>query len=230
MEYDASKYKPLAVTTDVLLFTIEDDRLKLLMIERNEEPFAHEPALPGVFIQAEETPEEAALRAIREETGLEGIYLEQLYTFGGIDRDPRMRIISIAYMALVPRALLTFSAGLRTRRVWLADVDELLKPETKIAFDHQEIIRTARIRLAGKVEYTDIAFYLAGETFTLPKLQRIFEILLGEKLYKANFRKKMADRIEETGEMLSGGAHRPSRLYRKKEQNLSAQKKAEQDE
>ena len=215
-EQDHSGIEPMDVAADVLLFTIEDDKLKLLMIERSEDPFCGLPALPGVFIRGNETPEEAALRAIREETSLTGIYLEQLYTFGRVDRDPRRRILSVAYMALVPRERLTFSAGERTRAAWLADVDELLKPETAVAFDHKEIIRTARVRLAGKVEYTDIAFYLAGETFTLPALQKIFEILLGEKLYKANFRKKMADRIEPTGEMLTGGAHRPSRIYRKK--------------
>ena len=213
---DPSRHASMSVTADVLLFTIEDDKLKLLLIRRGEEPFAGAPALPGVFVQRDETPEEAAERAIFEETGLTGIYLEQLYTFGAVDRDPRMRIISIAYMALVPREKLIFSAGLRTSEVWLEDVEELLKGDRTLAFDHREIIRTARARLAGKVEYTDIAFHLAGETFTLPDLQRIFEILLGGKLYKANFRRKMAERIEETGEMISGGAHRPSRLYRLK--------------
>lgn len=219
---DLFPYASMSVTVDVLLFTIEDGRLKLLLIRRGEEPFAGVPALPGVFIRPDETPEAAAERAIREETGLTGIYLEQLYTFGAVDRDPRRRIISIAYMALVPREKLTFSAGARTRDAWLEDADALLQDDRPLAFDHRAIIRTARTRLAGKVEYTDIAFHLAGEEFTLPDLQRIFEILLGEKLYKANFRKKMAEKIEETGEMISGGPYRPSKLYRlKKEEYCS---------
>ncbi len=218
-DQDPSEKAFMSVTVDVLLCTIEDDTLKLLLIRRGEEPFAGVPALPGVFVRPDETPEAAAERAIYEETGLSGIYLEQLYTFGAVDRDPRMRIISIAYMALVPRENLTFSAGARTRDAWLEDADALLREDAPLAFDHREIIRIARTRLAGKVEYTDVAFHLAGETFTLPDLQRIFEILLGEKLYKANFRKKMADRIEETGEMVSGGAHRPSKLYRLKKDN-----------
>ena len=205
-DQDPSEKAFMSVTVDVLLFTIEDDTLKLLLIRRGEEPFAGVPALPGVFVRPDETPEAAAERAIYEETGLSGIYLEQLYTFGAVDRDPRMRIISIAYMALVPRENLTFSAGARTRDAWLEDADALLRENAPLAFDHREIIRIARTRLAGK-------------TFTLPDLQRIFEILLGEKLYKANFRKKMADRIEETGEMVSGGAHRPSKLYRLKKDN-----------
>ena len=219
---DPAKHASMSVAVDVLLFTIEDGRLKLLLIRRQDDPFAGLPALPGVFVRPDETPEDAAARAIFEETGLTGIYLEQLYTFGAVDRDPRMRIISVAYMALVPREELTFSAGLRTSGAWLEDADELLQDGRPLAFDHRQIIRTARTRLAGKVEYTDIAFHLAGETFTLPDLQRIFEILLGGKLYKANFRKKMADRIEETGGMAAGGSHRPSRLYRlKKEEPCS---------
>ena len=216
-QYDASIYEKPSVAVDLLVFTIEDRRLKLLMIEREEAPFGGMPALPGGFVRMDETLDETAERGIKEETGLSGIYFEQLYTFGDVDRDPRMRIISVAYMALVPVEKLAYKAGERVRAAYLEDVEELLAGDKEIAFDHRKIIAYARWRLANKVEYTDIAFHLVGKLFTLPELQIVYEILLGKELYKANFRKKMADLIEETEYMTSGEAHRPSRLYRRKE-------------
>lgn len=217
-KYDSSVFEKPSVAVDLLVFTIEEERLKLLLIDREEAPFCGMPALPGVFVKMDETLDEAACRGIREETGLAGIYFEQLYTFGDVDRDPRMRIITVAYMALVPVEKLNFQAGQRVTAAYLADVEELLAGEAELAFDHRKIIEYARWRLANKVEYTDIAFHLVGEMFTLPGLQKVYEILLGKKLYKANFRKKMAGWIEETGQMTSGEAHRPSRLYRRKPQ------------
>lgn len=225
--YDPSKYEKLSVAVDLLVFTVEDNRLKLLMIERDEDPFAGILALPGVFVRVNETLDDAAARGIREETGLEGIYFEQLYTFGGVERDPRMRIISVAYMALVPLEQLVFHAGARTSGAWLVDAEELLESEDPVAFDHKEIIRYARWRLANKVEYTGIAFHLVEREFTLPELQRVYEILLGKSLYKANFRKKVAGLIEETEHMTSGDAHRPSRLYRAKEEVVRRRKTEE---
>ena len=210
-----SKYGEIAVAVDLLTFTIEDNNLKILMVERNEEPFKGKLALPGVFVKEDETLDGAVVRGIREETGLEGIYFEQLYTFGDIDRDPRKRIISVSYMALVPVEQLVFKAGERVSGAWLVDVEEILQSKDEIAFDHKQIIQVARERLANKVEYTDIVFHLVGEEFTLPELQNVYEILLGKPVYKANFRKKMASMIEETDYMTAGAAHRPSRLYRR---------------
>lgn len=219
-KYDATAYERPSVAVDLLIFTIEDERLKCLMIRRKEEPFADMLALPGVFVGIEETLEEAAQRGIREEAGLENIYFEQLYTFGGVRRDPRMRVISVSYMALVDRGMLAFKAGERTTQACLVDVEELLHAEGEeqipVAFDHKDIIGYARWRLQNKVEYTSIAFHLVPEEFTLPELQKVYEILLGKNLYKANFRKKISDRIEETGKMTEGDAHRPSKLYRLK--------------
>ena len=215
-DYDSSKYEKMSVAVDLLVFTIEDDRLKLLMIEREEEPFAGQPALPGVFVGIGETLDAAAKRGILEETGLKDIYFEQLYTFGDVKRDPRMRIISVSYMALVPREKLAFKAGKRTKDAYLVDVEELLASNTPVAFDHKDIISYARWRLANKVEYTLIAFHLVPEEFTLPNLQKVYEILLGKQLYKANFRKKVSEFIEETDFQTCGEAHRPSRLYRLK--------------
>ena len=216
--YDSSQYEKMSVAVDLLVFTIEEDRLKLLMIEREEEPFAGQLALPGVFVGIDETLDAAAKRGIREETGLKDIYFEQLYTFGEVKRDPRMRIISVSYMALVPLEKLTFKAGKRTKDAYLVDVEELLASRTFLAFDHKKIISYARWRLANKVEYTFIAFHLVPESFTLPNLQKVYEILLGKSLYKANFRKKVSEFIEETDFQTSGDAHRPSRLYRLKKE------------
>ena len=215
-DYDPSLYETMSVAVDLLVFTIDEDRLKLLMIERDEEPFSGELALPGVFVGIDETLDKAAKRGIEEETGLKNIYFEQLYTFGDVKRDPRMRIISVSYMALVPVDELVFKAGKRTKDAYLVDVADLLESDTPVAFDHREIIRYARWRLANKVEYTLIAFHLVPEEFTLPNLQKVYEILLGKTLYKANFRKKVAEYIEETDYQTSGDAHRPSRLYRLK--------------
>ncbi|MBO4346776.1 MAG: NUDIX hydrolase [Lachnospiraceae bacterium] len=217
-KYDSSIYEKLSVAVDLLVFTIENDALKILMVERSEEPFANMPALPGVFVGINETLDEAAVRGIREEAGLENIYFEQLYSFGEVERDPRMRIISVAYMALVPIDKLNFHAGQRTLSAKLVDVKELLESDDKVAFDHKKIIEYGRWRLANKVEYTKIAFHLVGEEFTLPNLQKVYEILLGKSLYKANFRKKIAPMIEETDRSTSGDAHRPSKLYRLKDE------------
>lgn len=203
-----------AVAVDLLVFTIDTDRLKVLTVRRQYEPFAGMRALPGVFIRPDESLDEAARRGLREETGLEGIYFEQLYTWGAPDRDPRRRVLSVSYMALVDIAQLRgAAAGLRTTETRLWDVQELLAADD-IAFDHKKIIAYGRERLANKVEYTTIAFSLVPEEFTLPQLQRVYEILLGKHLYKANFRKKLAPLVEETDRSTSGDAHRPSKFYR----------------
>ena len=203
-----------SVAVDLLVFTIEEDRLKILTIRRQYPPFSGFRALPGVFVRDDETLDQAARRGLREETGLEDIYFEQLYTWGAPDRDPRRRVISVSYLALVDaQRLRGFGPGLRTTGAELADVQELLTAED-LAFDHRQIIACGRERLAGKVEYTPIAFSLVPEEFTLPQLQRVYELLLGKPLYKANFRKKIAPLVEETDRSTSGDAHRPSKFYR----------------
>ena len=204
----------VSVAVDLLVFTIEEDRLKILTIRRQYPPFEGQRALPGVFVRDDETLDQAARRGLREETGLEDIYFEQLYTWGAPDRDPRRRVISVSYLALVDaQRLRGFGPGLRTTGAELADVQELLTAED-LAFDHRQIIACGRERLAGKVEYTPIAFSLVPEEFTLPQLQRVYELLLGKPLYKANFRTKIAPLVEETDRSTSGDAHRPSKFYR----------------
>ena len=203
-----------SVAVDLLVFTIEEDRLKILTIRRQYPPFEGQGALPGVFVRADETLDQAAQRGLREETGLADIYFEQLYTWGAPDRDPRRRVISVSYLALVDaQRLRGFGPGLRTTGAELSDVQALLEAED-LAFDHRQIITCGRERLAGKVEYTPIAFSLVPEEFTLPQLQRVYEILLGKPLYKANFRKKIAPLGEETDRSTAGDAHRPSKFYR----------------
>ena len=209
--------KNIKVAVDLLVFTIDDQKLKVLMVKREYAPYAGWLALPGVLVGHDETLDEAAERGIQEEVGLQNIYFEQLYTWGALDRDPRNRTISVSYMALVPvEQIQDFAAGQRTTEAVLLEVGELLDMED-IAFDHKEIIRYAKWRLANKVEYTKIAFHLLPEEFTLPELQKVYEILLDKKLYKANFRKKVSALVEETNQYTSGDAHRPSKYYRLRE-------------
>lgn len=213
-----------SVAVDLLVFTIDEDKLKILTIRRQYPPFEGFRALPGVFVRPDETLDQAALRGLREETGLENIYFEQLYTWGAPDRDPRRRVISVSYLALVDAGRLRgFAPGLRTTAAELSDVKTLLEA-ADVAFDHRDIIACGRQRLANKVEYTPIAFSLVPEEFTLPQLQRVYEILLDRPLYKANFRKRIAPLVEETDRSTSGDAHRPSRYYRLRERAICTTK------
>lgn len=207
--YDSAAYAKPSVTVDVALFTVREGCLQVLMIRRREHPFLGKLALPGTFVGIGETLDEAAARALREKTGLQDVYTEQLYTWGSPDRDPRMRVISVSYYALVPEGMLHPEAA------DFYPAEDIMAAQD-IAFDHSQIVAYGRERIRNKVNYTDIAFSLVGEEFTLPELQRVYEILLGQKLYKANFRKKIADSITETDKMTSGSGHRPSRIYRKK--------------
>jgi len=209
--YDSSRFQKPSVAVDLVLFTVIKDSLHVLLTNRTQYPYIGRPALPGVFVRMEETLDEAAQRALYQKTGLHDIYFEQLYTWGGIDRDPRMRIISVSYYALVPESQIP-----ETEQKKFFPAEEILTRQD-IAFDHKEIIAYGRERIRNKVNYTDIAFSLVPEEFTLPQLQKIYEILLGQKLYKANFRKKIADKIQPTEKLTSGNKHRPSRIYRKKD-------------
>lgn len=214
--YNKNEYEKPSVAVDLLVFTVKDDRLKIVLVRRNEHPFKDMLSLPGVFVGINETLDEAAARGAREEAGLADIYFEQLYTWGDIDRDPRMRIISVSYLSLTPAEKLTLSAGSRTSSAELYDVEELLSSDEELAFDHRRIIEYGRERIRNKTEYSRIAFEFLPKEFTLPQLQRVYEILLGKPLYKANFRRRVAPLIDETERMTSGDAHRPSRIYREK--------------
>jgi len=208
------EYPHPAVTTDVVLFTIREGRLQLLLIRRAGEPCKGHWALPGGFLNIEEDLEDCALRELEEETGVSGIYVEQLRTYGRPGRDPRERVISVAYYALVPSARLTLNAASDAAEVAWFPVANL----PPLAFDHAEIIDAAHERLVAKLDYSTIAFQFMPERFTLGELQEVYEILLDAELDKRNFRKwaLALEQIEETDKHRRRGSHRPARLYRLK--------------
>lgn len=273
--YDADKYKKPSVTVDMLIFTVTDQErksyrrlpekvLRLLMIKRGDHPYIGRWALPGGFVNMDESLDEAALRELKEETGIDDIYMEQLYTWGDVGRDPRTRIISTSYMSLVDsgsldvvaaddaddakwftvtcklfqeQKTLTEKGYIRERfyKLRLSNEDEELSSIVKtvetvegkvtktrreiiesggVAFDHAKIIQYAIERLRSKIEYTDMAFNLMPELFTLTELQKVYEIILGTELLKANFRRKTAGMVVETNEYTKDAGHRPSKLFR----------------
>ncbi len=208
------QYPHPAVTTDVAVFTICDQQLQLLLVRRAGEPYQNMWALPGGFLEIDEDLETCAKRKLAEETGICGVYLEQLYTFGSPNRDPRKRIISITYYALVPSDRLQPKAASDTTDTeWFA-LDQM----PPLASDHQQIVALAQSRLAAKLDYSTIAFQFMPETFTLSELQTVYEILTNGRLDKRNFRKKILalKGVEETGKLLRTGNHRPAKTYQLK--------------
>jgi 8-oxo-dGTP diphosphatase len=203
-----------AVTVDIVVFTIEDDALKVLLVQRALAPYEGIWALPGGFVEIDESLRRAAWRELREETGVSAAYLEQLQAFGHPDRDPRERVITVAYFALIPAERLAVQAASDARDARLFMLDEV--PE--LAFDHSKILSRAHEHLKGKLDNPIIALQLVGQFFTLPELQRVHERILGESVDKRNFRKKVLAQglIEVTGKVQRAGSHRPARLYRVK--------------
>jgi 8-oxo-dGTP diphosphatase len=200
------------LTTNVVVFTLRDEQLKLLLVRRRNPPFQGYWALPGGVVGENEDIEANAMRKLEEGTGVSGVYLEQLFTFGAPDRDPRERVISVAYYALVPSKRLRLRTDEDSEGVaWFA-LNEL--PE--LAFDHAQMVDTAHQRLAAKLDYSTIAFQFMPERFTLSDLQEVFQIILNRDLDKRNFRKRMCalDQIRPTSEVRKNGSHRPARLYR----------------
>jgi len=273
--YNPEDYDRPSVTVDMLIFTVTkeeeknyrklpDKSLKLLMIKRADHPDIGKWALPGGFVEMNESLEEAARRELKEETNLDNIYMEQLYTWGDVNRDPRTRVISVSYMTLVDSSSLEVNAGddaedakwfkvtcqlaqekktltsngyIREKiySLKLTADDQELNATVKvtkivdgkisrtertqissegIAFDHAMIIQYAIERLRNKIEYTDIAFNLMPELFTLTELQQVYEVILGRELLKANFRRKVANMVIETNKYKKEKGHRPSKLFR----------------
>jgi 8-oxo-dGTP diphosphatase len=205
------EYSRAALTVDCVVFGFDDGALKILLIRRGIEPFKGAWALPGGFVRTDETLDAAALRELQEETGLKKVYLEQLYTFGGIDRDPRERVVSVAYFALVRRAdhIPTGDTD-AAEAAWF----EAEKVPT-LAFDHAEVLQTALERLRGKIRWQPVGFELLPKKFTLSQLQTLYEAILGRELDKRNFRKKLLtlDLLLPLEETTTAASRRPAQLF-----------------
>ncbi len=206
------KHPRAALTVDCVLFGLDEGDLKVLLIQRNLKPFAGKWALPGGFVRVNETLDEAARRELSEEAGVRDVFLEQLYSFGEVHRDPRERVVSVAYYALVKLADHPLKAATDARNAAWFSVDEV----PSLAFDHAEILSVALRRLKGKIRYEPIGFELLPEKFTLSQLQHLYEACLEEPIDKRNFRKKIlgVGLLVETDEIQKDVAHRAARLYR----------------
>lgn len=274
-KYDASIYERPSVTVDMLIFTVVDEEkenyrklpeksLKLLMVKRGVHPYIGQWALPGGFVTEDESIDEAALRELKTETNIDDVYMEQLYTWGDVNRDPRTRVISCSYMALVDCRSLEVKAGddaddarwfnvrysvleekktilekdfvfEKVVKITLSNDKDILEAIIKviekysgktamverevivsngIAFDHAEMIQYAVERLRNKIDYTDIAFNLMPELFTLSELQQVYEVTLGKELLSAAFRRKIADMVMETNQFTKDAGHRPAKLFK----------------
>lgn len=205
------EYPRAALTVDCVVFGFDETELKVLLIERGLEPFKGRWALPGGFVRVTETLDQAARRELEEETGLKNVFLEQLYTFGAVERDPRGRVVSVAHFALVKLSDHSALAATDAAKAQWFPVSKA----PKLAFDHAEILAVALERLKGKVRYQPIGFELLPPKFTLSQLQHLYEAVLGVELDKRNFRKKVLGfglllPLEET---LMAGRHRPAQLF-----------------
>ncbi len=201
-----------ALAVDCVVFGLDEADLAVLLIRRGVEPFANKWALPGGFVHVDETVDDAARRELAEETGLQRVYLEQLYTFGALDRDPRDRVVTVAYYALVNLADHRVKAATDAREAaWFA-VSDL----PALAFDHEAIATMALERVRDQVRHRPVGFELLPPKFTLTKLQRLYEKILERELDKRNFRKKVlaTGLLEELDEVEQDVAHRAARLYR----------------
>ena len=200
----------MKVAVDIVIFTIQQKQLRVLLVKRAIEPFAGQSAIPGGFVLDDESLDQAALRELKEETGVGDVYLEQLYSFGDPGRDPRGRVISVAYFALIAADHSNLSPGSDAAEAAWCPVDRL--PE--LAFDHRRILEYSLERLRNKLEYTTVGFQLLPQRFSLTELQEVYEAILNKQLDKRNFRRKIAllKILRPTREFQHGG-RRPARLF-----------------
>lgn len=201
-----------ALTVDCVVFGLDEGALKVLLIRRGLPPYEGALALPGGFVRMDETLDAAARRELAEEAGIERVFLEQLYTFGELDRDPRGRTVSVAYYALVKLSDHRIRAATDAREALWCEVARV----PGLAFDHRRILEVARERLRGKVRYKPIGFELLPAKFSLTELQRLYEVILERPLDKRNFRKKILAMglLEDLDELQQGVPHRAARLFR----------------
>lgn len=226
--YDASPFERPSLTVDLVLLTLRDERLHALLVRRTEHPDRGKWSLPGGFVDISLSLEENANRVLELKAGIRDVYLEQLFTFGAVDRDPRTRIVTVAYYALVPNERLTALvdtpdrciAGIRVPWTGEAggpiDLLDRAGHKLEIAFDHREIVGAAVKRLRGKLTYTPVGYELLPRRFTLLELQRVHEIIQGAPVNKDSFRRRMlaSGELEATASIEAGVGHRPATLYR----------------
>ncbi|CAL9322243.1 NUDIX hydrolase [Streptomyces sp. SudanB52_2052] len=215
--YDKYAHEPFAVTVDLAVLTLRDGALHVLLVERGQEPYAGHRALPGGFLQPDESVETAARRELAEETGLSdvsGLHLEQLRTYSEPGRDPRMRVVSVAFAALLPHAPEVHGGGDAARADWVP-----YGTAGPLAFDHDRILTDAHDRVGAKLEYTCLATAFCPPEFTLGELQRVYETVWGTELDRPNFRRKVlatpgfVEPVPGTAR-LTGGRGKPAALYR----------------
>ncbi len=209
-EENIHKFKKPSVTVDIVIFTIKDNDLKVLLVKRNIEPFKEKWALPGGFVRIDESLETAAKRELEEETGVKNVYLEQLYTFGDLKRDPRGRVITVSYFALINSDIANLKASTDVSEAKWFFVSNL----PQVAFDHRKILNYSLKRLRWKFEYTTVAFSMLSKQFSLGELQNLYETVFKKKFDKRNFAKKILslDLLKEEG-IKRDVSHRPPMLY-----------------
>jgi len=223
--YDVSAHERPSIAVDNLLFAIEEvkstnirkldeKRLQILLVKRTEHPFMGAWSLPGTFLRLDETFEQASMRCLKIKSNIDDIYLEQLYSFGNVNRDPRTRIISVSYMGLINKNQCD-NQSISENSAWFEIRDGKVICDGKLAFDHADIIEYGLARLQNKIEHTDIAFSLLPKQFTLAQLQQVYELILDKKYSKTNFQRKIKDKIECLNEYQKGG-FRPALIYRYK--------------
>jgi 8-oxo-dGTP diphosphatase len=227
--YDPARFERPSVTVDLVLMSVHDKALHALLMRRAAQPAKGKWALPGGFVRIDEDLDSAARRVLKEKAHIEAAYLEQLYSFGAIDRDPRTRVISVAYFALLPEEM--FAHALKSARdlalaristTWTGERGGPAEASTEadgrlnLAFDHADILGLAVKRLRGKLDYTDVGFELLPTQFTLRQLQDVHEAILGVAFNKPAFRRRMLDKgnLKATGHREEGVTFRPAELYR----------------
>lgn len=222
--YEPRDYPPVAVTVDIVLLTIHDGALSALLIRRGAEPFKGQYALPGGFVQPGEDLDQAATRELAEETGAENVHLEQLATYGRPDRDPRMRVVSVAYLALAPDPP-AVEAGTDAASAEWAPVASFLdaslprrRKRSLLAFDHRQILADGVERARAKLEYSSLATAFCPDVFTVAELRRVYETVWGVALDPRNFHRKITGTLgllEPTHEVTARGGGRPAQLFRR---------------
>ncbi|WP_439664547.1 NUDIX hydrolase [Lentzea sp. HUAS TT2] len=211
--YRPSDFPPFAVTVDLVVLTVRGDELCALLVRRGEAPYRGRWALPGGFVQVAESVDAAAGRELVEETGVSGLHLEQLGTYGEPGRDPRMRVVSVAYLALAPDLPVPVAGTDAAGAAWVP-VEEV----SSLAFDHARILEDGVERARAKLEYTPLGTAFCGAEFTVAELRRVYEIVWGVSLDPRNFHRKVtgvAGLLSPTGESTSRDGGRPAALYRR---------------